>query len=50
MTPADKERLLTEIDRALECIELLDDRTPISTKVLREIRYEIVMAKVELDG
>ena len=50
MTLADKERLLTEIDKALDCIELLDDRSPISTDVLREIRYEIVLAKVELDG
>jgi hypothetical protein len=41
MKRATKQRLLIEIDEAIKCIELLDDRSPISTATLREIRYEL---------
>jgi len=47
MKLATKQRLLIEIEieEAIKCIELLDDRSPISTATLRELHYELRKVK-----
>jgi len=39
MKQADKDRLVENLDTAIDCIEQLDDRSPISADDLRELRH-----------
>lgn len=42
MKQAEKERLLAAIDQAIDCIENLDDRSPISAEDLRDIQSALI--------